>query len=108
PLITNLRNRALHDLWRIQHPHTRAFTFERTNTASRIDYILGTDSVLANCLGSAIGLDSLDTGSDHNPVFAEIGGVGITMQLPRNRRDIRQVLDVRSTQKEDWSLFRER
>jgi exonuclease III len=104
-LISELRDQGMCDLWRAEHPHARDYTHTGHGRSGRIDHVLGDDFILANLIGTAIGVDDLDTGSDHRPVFVEVGGVGLVLRLPRVPSQPRSVLDLQAAKAADWHAF---
>ena len=107
-LITRmLSERALFDLWRIDHPASTVYTYHRSGRASRIDYILASEGITASCLGTAIALDDMDLESDHRPIFAEISGVRHVVRLHHALRPSRLILNTAEVKADDWHQYRE-
>ena len=77
----------MHDAWRALHPHRRAFTYVRSDAASRLDRAYVASSVLRQVVACSIA-DHLPAVSDHSAVVvqllpAHVGAVG--PGLPRLR-----------------------
>ena len=55
----------LTDIWRVSHPDQCRYTFFRAGSLSRLDYLLGSPSMMTNILSADIGTAY---GSDHSPL----------------------------------------
>jgi hypothetical protein len=58
--------------------------------------------IFSRPFSAGIGLDNLDTGSDHRPIFLELYAVGLSVREPFVPRVPRQVIDRETVKSADW------
>lgn len=98
---------GLSDLWRVSFPYLREFTHHSPTGAARLDYFLASEGILSRPYSAAIGLDTLETGSDHLPIFLEVSSIGLISPAPVVPRPGRLVLDREALLSSDWGNFTE-